>query len=137
MRAIALICCLQALAACAQCSLDVEVKLNRAPKGTLRMVICPSEAAFTSEKGCTAKEVGATSATMHVPFPQLVPGTYAVKVFHDENNNNELDVNWMGIPKEPYGFSNDAMGTFGPPSFQQAAFEVKPGTNTTRLRMKG
>ena len=137
MRAIALICCLQVLSACAQGSLDIEVQLNHAPKGTLRMLLCPSDAAFTSEKGCTSKEVAAASTSVRVSLAQLAPGKYAIKVFHDENDNRELDVNWMGIPKEPYGFSNDAMGTFGPPSFQQAAFEVKPGSNTTRIRMKG
>lgn len=101
------------------------------------MLVCSTEMAFTSEKGCMTKEVAASSTSMRVSLPQLSPGKFAIKVFHDENDNRQLDVNWMGIPKEPYGFSNDAMGTFGPPSFQQAAFEVKPGANTTRIRMKG
>ena len=54
-----------------------------------------------------------------------------------DSDNSILDTNWMGIPKEPYGFSNDAMGTFGPPSFQQASFKVGVGTNAVRIRMKG
>ena len=58
----------------------------------------------------------------------LKPGTYAITVFQDMNANEELDTNFIGIPKEPYGFSNNVMGTFGPPSFEQSKFEVKGET---------
>jgi len=47
-------------------------------------------------------------------------GQYAIKVFHDENANGELDINFLGIPKESYGFSNHARGRFGPPPFAEA-----------------
>jgi len=49
-------------------------------------------------------------------------GQYAVKVYHDENGNNELDTRIFGIPKERYGFSNNAKGTLGPPEYEQTAF---------------
>ena len=52
----------------------------------------------------------------------LPHGEYVVKVFHDENSNNELDTRMFGIPKERYGFSNDAKGSFGPPEYSAAAF---------------
>lgn len=51
-------------------------------------------------------------------------GKYAISVFHDENGNGKLDTGMFGIPKEPYGFSNNARGTFGPPSFHSSSFEV-------------
>lgn len=57
-------------------------------------------------------------------FKGLEQGTYAVSIFHDENSNGELDANFLGIPKEPYAFSNNAKGYFGPPSFEQCKFEV-------------
>src|SRR5688572_10781370 len=44
----------------------------------------------------------------------LKDGKYAIRYIHDENANGKLDTNWMGIPVEGYGFSNDAYGTFGP-----------------------
>ena len=50
-------------------------------------------------------------------------GTYAIKVYHDENENSKLDTNFVGFPTEPFGFSNDSMGQFGPPSFDEAKFE--------------
>ncbi len=54
----------------------------------------------------------------------LEPGKYAFKYFHDENNDEEINTNFMGIPKEGYGFSNNAKGTFGPPSFEKMLFEI-------------
>ncbi len=55
----------------------------------------------------------------------LNPGRYAFRYFHDENNNEKLDTNWMGIPKEGFGFSNNALGTFGPPAFEKWIFELE------------
>lgn len=52
------------------------------------------------------------------------PGTYAVRLYHDENDNGELDTNMFGVPQEPFGFSNDARGRMGPPDFEEAAFTV-------------
>lgn len=57
--------------------------------------------------------------TVSLPY-----GEYAIKVFHDENNNGELDKRLFGIPAEAYGFSNDARGTIGPPEYEKAAFKL-------------
>jgi uncharacterized protein (DUF2141 family) len=55
-------------------------------------------------------------------FEKLPYGTYALVVLHDINNDSVLNKNFLGIPTEGYGFSNNAMGSFGPPSFQEASF---------------
>jgi uncharacterized protein (DUF2141 family) len=55
-------------------------------------------------------------------FEDIPPGTYALAIIHDENSNGKLDTNWLGIPTEGYGFSNDAKGSLGPPSFAAASF---------------
>lgn len=52
------------------------------------------------------------------------PGIYAAAAFHDENGNDDLDTSLVGIPKERYGFSNNAKGFLGPPGFEKAAFKV-------------
>lgn len=57
-------------------------------------------------------------------FKNIPFGIYAVKVFHDENNNDKLDTNFLGIPQEAYGFSNNATGSFGPASWEDARFEM-------------
>ena len=60
-------------------------------------------------------------------FSGIAPGTYAVSVFHDENSNGKLDTNFMGIPREGIGASNDARGHLGPPKFDAAAFHFSGG----------
>lgn len=55
-------------------------------------------------------------------FEDISPGRYALAVIHDENRDGELATNWMGIPQEGYGFSNDAKGIVGAPSFEAASF---------------
>ncbi len=61
-------------------------------------------------------------------FNNIPDGTYAISVFHDENNNGELDTNFMGVPKEDTGASNNAPANFGPPDWEDAKFEVKRET---------
>ena len=56
-------------------------------------------------------------------FEGIPPGTYARAVIHDEDMNGKLDTNWLGIPTEGYGFSNDATGVLGPPPFSAASFK--------------
>lgn len=55
-------------------------------------------------------------------------GKYSFKYFHDENKNNKLDTYWIGAPKEGYGFSNNAKGSFGPPDFEDTIFELVKST---------
>ena len=57
-------------------------------------------------------------------FENLKPGKYGFNYFHDTNKNDKLDTNWMGIPKEGYGFSNNASGKFGPPAFEKWIFDL-------------
>ena len=59
-----------------------------------------------------------------IRIPNLETGTYAFRYFHDENNDEEINTNFMGIPREGYGFSNNAKGSFGPPSFDKMLFEL-------------
>jgi uncharacterized protein (DUF2141 family) len=55
-------------------------------------------------------------------FLDIPPGTYALAVIHDENMNGKLDTNWLGVPTEGYGFSNDAKAVLSAPSFSAASF---------------
>jgi len=59
-----------------------------------------------------------------VTFDNIPYGKFALSIFHDLNNNGELDANLFRIPKEPFGFANDYMPKFGPPSFKGASFEL-------------
>ncbi len=68
---------------------------------------------------------------------QLPPGVYAVKAYHDLNGNRDLDRRRLGIPAEPYGFSNNARALFGPPSFEEAQFEISSEPQTIEIELRG
>lgn len=55
---------------------------------------------------------------------ELNKGIYSVKIYIDKNYNNKFDFNIFGLPKEQYGFSNDAMNLFGAPDFEKALFKL-------------
>jgi uncharacterized protein (DUF2141 family) len=61
-------------------------------------------------------------------FSNVPYGEYAIKLFHDENGDDEINTNFLGIPTESYGFSNNAKALFGPPSFEKAKFIVSLDT---------
>lgn len=61
-------------------------------------------------------------------FRNVPPGQWAVRLFHDENDNEVLDTNFLRNPREGYGFSNNVRGRFGPPPFEDRLFEVRGDT---------
>jgi uncharacterized protein (DUF2141 family) len=112
-------------------TVTVEVR-NIETKGEMHLAIYDDADVFENdngEKGGAAKgivegvieEVGTGTATYTFELPN---GTYAIGIFVDANYNNKMDRNFFGVPKEQYGFSNDAKGSFGPPSFKDASFTV-------------
>ena len=63
-----------------------------------------------------------------IVIENVAAGKYAVSLFHDENDNNQLDTGSYGIPVEKYGFSNNARGNMGPPTFQECRINVEEDT---------
>jgi uncharacterized protein (DUF2141 family) len=76
-----------------------------------------------------------TDRHLTVHFKDLPPGQYAAVAYQDANGNGKLDKNFLGIPKEPYGFSNGARGSVGPPKFSEAAVPLNPD-GATRIELK-
>ena len=69
----------------------------------------------------TTAQIMARHATCE--FPNVPAGIYAISVFHDENGNGKLDTNWLGIPREGVGASNNPKPRMGPPKFAAAKFQ--------------
>lgn len=66
----------------------------------------------------------ADEETVTAVFKDITAGTYALGVIHDKNGNKKMDTNFLGIPKEKGGFSNNAPAKMGPAKFEKAAFIV-------------
>jgi uncharacterized protein (DUF2141 family) len=60
-----------------------------------------------------------------ITFKNIPKGAYAVSFIHDENDNKKLDTNFIGIPKEDFGCSNNAQGFMGPPKYEDAKFQLR------------
>jgi uncharacterized protein (DUF2141 family) len=122
----------------AQSRLKVVVLLNKPHEGgVLHVSVYPSAKAYKADSACVLRTLDVDGATMQTCIlDSLVPGIYVVRVFHDLNFNGKLDINWIGWPQEPYGFSNDAPVNAGPPAFNLAAIHVKPGDQTARIRLR-
>lgn len=73
-----------------------------------------------------------TGKKASVLFTGLPSGNYAVSILHDENDDQKMNKNTLGIPKEGYGFSNNVVGAFGPPSWSRASFSHKTGGLTQK-----
>ena len=104
--------------------------------GEIHIAIYDSAEAFEADRGEKGGAApGITQGTIEMVEPgsvtyryELPPGTYAIGIFHDANLNNRLDNYFFGVPREQYGFSNNARGFMGPPSFEDAAFSVEGRT---------
>ena len=70
-----------------------------------------------------------------VVFSNLEPGRYAAIAFHDEDGDGKLGESFLGVPTEPYGFSNDVQGFLGPPTFDAAAMALGDGDEAVRIAL--
>ena len=103
-------------------SLNLNVKNIKHDKGKILIAIYNKEEEFMKERFADKSVKVDALESLKVEF-QLPPGRYAITIFHDINDNNELNTNFIGIPKEPYGFSNNPKITLGPPNFKQTSFD--------------
>ncbi len=105
--------------------IHVKVLNIRNSTGTVACALFESPAGFPAEFLSAATNVMVIKirkTQARCDFEDIPPGTYAIGVIHDENMNGKLDANWLGVPTEGYGFSNDAKGLIGVPSFSAASF---------------
>ena len=119
-----------ALAACATPAVghaaDLTLALaTRQAGGSIAVAVYADADSFRrSASPVKTVTVPRTGAATTITIRDLPPGRYAVWTFHDTDGNGRLSTWPVGLPKEPYGFSNDARGRFGPPSFDAAAFDL-------------
>jgi uncharacterized protein (DUF2141 family) len=106
-------------------------------RGSVMIQLARGESDFESDDVAFRSAIVKVEDTRAVGVFEGVPyGEYAIKIFHDENGNQKLDTNFIGMPKEKFGFSNDALGRFGPPSYEQARFRFESETATIEIEMR-
>ncbi len=111
----------------AQNKLTVKIDGIETIKGSILISLFNSADTFM-KKSITGKKTEVTGKTVIISFKDIPNGEYAITLFQDENDNRKLDTGIFGIPKEKYGFSNNAKATMGPPKYSACKFEVKEDT---------
>jgi len=116
--------------------------INLDKPGVLYLSICKDEAGFketveneSKEESCITllEEINLQNLEINKILPH---GEYAITLYVDSNGNKKIDKNFLGIPKEQYGFSNNVMGKMSPPTFDQAKFMVTgPVIQNIKLRI--
>lgn len=109
--------------------IHVDIDGLRSDRGQVLCALFSSAADFPKRADRAVVHAKSEISGRHAicEFQGVSRGTYAVSVFHDENSNGKLDTNFLGIPREGVGASNDAKGHFGPPKFSAAAFQHSGG----------
>jgi uncharacterized protein (DUF2141 family) len=119
--------------------LTVRIENVSTKGGDLRLGLY-DEKSFGDDNGepAAGKVVNAHPGETVVTLDGVPPGAYAIKTFLDQNRNGKFDMSWYGLPKEKYGFSNDAGPDWmhlAPPTFESAKIVLKPGPNTTTINL--
>ncbi len=116
--------------------LSVEIAGIRSGQGSVFVAVHGSGSAetFPDEAGAVYRvELPAASGSARFALLDVASGRYAIAAFHDENGNGELDTNMLGMPTEGFGISNDPDATFGPPGFEESAFDLGSEPSTVRI----
>lgn len=103
-----------------QCRLEVTISGIRNDKGNIMLQLFDE-----NEKVFKQEIIQITGKKCMVDFKDIRPGKYAIRYYHDENMNGKMETNLVGKPTEGYGFSNNVLGKFGPPTFEKWLFDVK------------
>ncbi|MFD1064173.1 DUF2141 domain-containing protein [Winogradskyella litorisediminis] len=103
--------------------ITVHVSGLKNNKGKLLVGLYNSENQFLSERYKDIEGKINNQKSTFV-FKDIPTGIYAISFIHDKNDNGKLDTNFMGIPREDYGCSNNAKGFMGPPKWKDAKFEL-------------
>ena len=100
-------------------SLEMQINNLKSNKGPLYIRILDE-----NENPVIVGTSSVINYSSKISFDSISPGKYAIQFFHDENENQKMDFNLIGIPKEKFGSSNDVKPILGPPKFEKMLFEI-------------
>jgi uncharacterized protein (DUF2141 family) len=119
-----------------QKSLVIEINNVNTDEGEILVSLYESEISFKNFKPDKYVIINAKKGTLQCTINNLDKSVYAIGILHDLNENRLMDKNFIGLPQEGFGFSKDALGAFGPPSFAQAAINLDSLISTAKIKMK-
>lgn len=109
-------------------TLTVEFNITKHNKGSMLFALYDSKDNYMKSAMRKTKVMVVNNKAI-IKIDNLSKGSYGFSFFHDVNNDGKLNKNFLGIPKEPYGFSNGEKGSFGPPDFEDIKIEMNEDTD--------
>jgi uncharacterized protein (DUF2141 family) len=117
-------------------TLILKVTGLRSEKGQVKIAVFNSPEKWLGEQPIYSSTINVDGQSVTWKINDVPYGDYGVAVFHDENSNGKMDKTFLGIPLEPYGFSNNVRVTFGPPQWEKAKFTVKDSSTDVSIEVK-
>ena len=118
-------------------SLTIHVDQIRSPDGHIIALLFNDEKGFPSDQALAFRvyqiEVKGTAADL--VMDNIPQGSYVVSLFHDSNDDGELNRYWYGAPKEGVGVSNNVKGHFGPPDYDKCVVPVTEKQQVLRVSL--
>ncbi len=118
-------------------SIELEISEFRNTKGHVLISVFDNADDYPDQEGkaIANKKVKVTQKTHLITIENLPEGEYAIVFLHDENDNEEMDTNFVGAPEEGYGASNDAVNTFSAPKYEEAKFLLEDEKKSLKLKI--
>lgn len=116
--------------------LRVRVEGVPAPAGRILVALYDGAEAFEAGRRAGGIAIPAREGNVTAVFEGVPPGRYGVVVLQDLDGDGKLRRNLLGMPAEPFGFSNDALGVLGPPDFDSMAFDVAEPLTAITLHLR-
>lgn len=123
----------------AKSTLAIHITGFRSTKGKINIALFRDGKGFPSDPASSTAsqrlEIDPQTKTATAVFTNLLQGSYAAAVFHDENLTGKMEYDAQGIPQEGYGISNNPDTTQGPPTPEQAMFTVNQPQTTIEIKL--
>ncbi len=119
-------------------SLEINVDNVIPSKGAIYLSVYENDETFCSEETFVFANIYPVNSTrsLHIKISDLPYGNYAVAIYQDVNDNRKMDKNLMGVPKEPFAFSNGATAKWSEPEFDDAKFTFNADSQPQKIVLK-
>jgi uncharacterized protein (DUF2141 family) len=118
-------------------TLEVQLTGIQDKPGVIRVVLFADQDGFPNDhlKASESMNFEIEGPEIIFQFENILYGDYAIAILHDENKNGKMDYNFFRMPREGFGFSNNASGTLGPPNFDASKFTLNSELKTLKIKI--
>ena len=112
-------------------TLEIEINELNSSNGLIKLHLFKGQEGFPTKgkKALQTHLIPIVQKVARITISNISQGEYAISYFHDENSNGKMNTNWLGLPAEGFGFSNNAMNMLSAPSYEDCKFQILDSTD--------